>query len=263
MDWKIKGFDKVKELRINSKNKLFVGVKGKSKYFIKDYVVRKGREKDDLLKVKCEILAYKNIKSISLPKLYKADYKNRILILNWTHFEAVKQTKKTVSKIIDFYFNKMIKIQASFLPKVTYDYYQRSLLKRAKELQKKKIINNLNKVIELFGENKNKVNKASKYFSHGDLHLGNFKYLDNKLTITDLEHSRRDNAMYDLASIYVSIYHRKSLREYFYEKIKKRGIFDQELFKLMIYRRCIEILYAMKAHKHAQHYKNAKRLSAT
>lgn len=238
----MKHFDKLKRMKINSKNKLSIGYIGKSKFLIKEYIVRKGREKDDLLKAKCEILCYKNLK-LNLPRVFKADYKKRILITEFVNFKDVALSKSNLDKILNF-CSKIRKINSSFLPKVTYDYYKNSLYIRAQKLEKKGIIKNIDKIFSNFKNNKNLINKSAKNFSHGDLHLGNIKYLNKKMTFIDLEHSRRDNLMYDLASLYVDIYTTK-LSSYFLKKIHKIKGFDNKLFLMMIDRRNIEVLYAL------------------
>jgi thiamine kinase-like enzyme len=253
-------FDKIIELNVKSKNELFIGYKEDSKFFIKKYVVRKGREKDDLLKIKCEILCYKNLRKISLPRLIKSDFKNRILILEFVKYRDIKLSKEIIDKIINYYFNKILKIDASFLPEVKFDYYEKSLFKRAKKLSEMRIIYDVDKVIEQFKQNRKQINNFSKNFSHGDLHLGNFKYLDNKLTITDFEHARQDNEMYDLTAIFIDLFQRNILRDYFYSRIKNRKIFDEKLFNLMLIRRCIEVLYALKESKKSHHFMNAKNI---
>jgi hypothetical protein len=256
----MKDFDKIEGFDFGSKNKLSIGYKGKSKFFIKEYVVRKGREADDLLKVRCEILCYKNIKSLKLPEVLKSDYKKRVLILEFVNFDSVKISKSNIDKIIKLYLEKIIKTDAPFLPRVTYRYYSGSLYKRAKKLASQGIIKNLGRIYRFFEENKTLINKSAKYFSHGDLHFGNIKYLDNELTITDLEHARRDNKMYDLASVYADLYKNKKLAKYFLKKIKKMKFFDNDLFLLMVFRRCIEVIYGSRNNPKSEFYKSAKEL---
>ena len=258
----MKYFDKLKRLGIHSKNKLSIGYKGRSKFLIKEYVIREGREKEDLLKVKCEILGYKNLSTtLNLPKIFKADYNKRLLITEFVDFKNITLSKSNLDKILKFYLN-IRRINAKFLPKVDYGYYKKSLYLRAKELEKEKIIKDIQKEFSQFEKNKTLINKSAKNFSHGDLHLGNIKYSGKKLTLLDLEHSRRDNLMYDLATLYVDIYN-NPLSSYFLKQIGKIKGFDKKLFLMMIDRRCIEVLYALKQHNSSQNYKNARALINT
>lgn len=253
-------FDKIKKFDIGGKNELFIGTKGKEKYFIKRYVVRKGREKDDLLKVKCEILCYKNIRSIELPKMVESSRKDRTLVLKFVELKEIKASRNNVGRILKFYLNKLSKVKSNFLPRVTYDYYKNSLYVRALKLKKANVINNLGSIYQRFKSNKLLINKSSNHFSHGDLYLGNFKFLKGKLTVIDLEHSRRDNLMYDLATLYVDLYRDRKLSEYFIKKIKEFDFYNGKLFSLMIYRRCIEVLYPLMGNRNSIVYKTAKEL---
>jgi len=251
-------FDKVERLPLESKNELFIGFRGNSKYFIKKYVVRKGRKEEDLNKIKREIVCYNHLKLIQLPKLIKASFKQRYLILEFVEFKNVEPSKLIVDKILDFYFTEIITIDPSFLPKVDFEYYEKSLFKSARQLVELEFIRSLKPLIKRLEANKKMINDASKYFSHGDLHLGNFKFLSGELTITDFEHSRQDNLMYDLASLYIDLYHDKLLAEYFLKKINTNQIFDELLFNLMIDRRCIEVLFGLQLNQDIQQFRNAK-----
>jgi hypothetical protein len=256
----MKSFDKITKLKMISKNELFLGTKGKQKYFIKRYIVRPGREKEDLLKVKCEILCYKNIKDIGLLKVVETDYNNRFLVLEFVKFSNIKISEKEIDNILFLYLNKISKVNANFLPKVNFDYYKNSLYKRALILKQKRVINNIERIYNNFKSNKILINKSSKYFSHGDLDIRNIKYLNGNMTLIDFEHSRRDNLMYDLASLYVNIYWDDKLANYLLKKIKKFNFYNEKLFLLMIYRRSIEVLYASMERPNSKEYEIAKNL---
>ena len=92
------------------------------------------------------------------------------------------------------------------------------------------------------------------------MRLENVKYLNKKMTMIDLEHSRRDNPMCDLACLYVDLYGKKLLTDYLMGRTAKIKWFDKSVFNLMLYRRCIEVLHALKDHKSSNSYKMAKRL---
>jgi hypothetical protein len=256
-------FDKIERLDIKSRNSLFAGYVGKNKFFIKRYVFRKGMEKEDLLKARCEILCYRNLKSMNLPRVVEADYRKRLLVLDFVRYRDVVASKKTVDGILDLRSRVMKGIDASFLPKVTYAYYSSNLHRQAMELKDRKIIKDLNGIFDQFEESKIALNESARYFSHGDLRFGNIKYLGQRLTIIDMEHSRRDNLMCDLAGIYADLSDKKALADYFMNRITKMKEFDGDLFTLMLYRRCIEILHALKGTPASSHYKKAKELIET
>lgn len=255
---RIEGFH-VKRL-VKSRNSLFIGYIGGNKFFIKKYGVRKGKEKEDLLKIKCELSCYKNLKLLNLPKVIEADYKNRLLVLNFVKFADVRASKNSIGEILDFQSKVISSIDASFLPKTTYDYYRNTLHGCAIKLKNKGIVGNVDGIFDRFGENKKVINDSARHFSHGDLHLSNLKYLNKRLMFIDLEYARRDNLMCDLAAIYADLSDRKRLADYFIKKAAKLGCFDKNLFTLMLYRRCIEVLYALKGNSDSLPYKNAKEL---
>lgn len=253
-------FDKIERYDINSKNKLFIGHIGKSKFFVKEYIVRKGREKEDILKAKHEILCYKKIRVIKLPKVVLANFNKRTLILEFVELKDIEASKSNVDKILRLYLGKVIKIDASFLPKTDYGYYTRDLYKHAKILGRLGIIKNFDEKYRLITDNMALIRKSKKCFSHGDLHLGNVKYYGKELTMIDLEHAKRDNPMHDLASLYIDIYHDKKLAKYFLNKLRKTKIFNDKLFSIMILVRSIEILFALKDEPELKTFQITKRL---
>ncbi|MFC1686229.1 hypothetical protein ACFLZZ_04400 [Nanoarchaeota archaeon] len=255
-------FDKLEELNIPSKNKLFIGYKGKSKFFIKEYTFRKGLEKEDLGKMRREVLCYRNVKSLNLPKLIKTNFKQRQVIYEFIeNFKPMgKISKKMIDKIINLYITQIITANPGSLPKINYDYYGGSLYKRAKNVHRNGLLPSFTKIYEKFKQNKDLINKSTKYFSHGDLTTYNLLYMDKKLVPNDFEHSAIDNGMYDLSCLFVELYGRKRLRTHLYKKIKNLKFFNKKLFDLMVYRRCIEVMFWLQHKPKLQHFKNTKEL---
>jgi hypothetical protein len=254
-------FDRITRLNIRSRSSLFSGYADGKKFFVKKYTIRKGSEREDLLKVRCEMLCYRNLGSaLNLPKLVDADYRNRSITLDFVKFGGAPASRKTVDEVLDFQSRVMKGIDASFLPAVTYGYYSGTLRKLAAELDDDSIAKKSGSIIRMFNENRKAIEDSAKYFSHGDLRLDNIKYLDRKLTMIDLEHSRRDNLMSDLACLYVDLLDRKPLVEYLAGRIAGMREFDQRLFRLMLRRRCIEVLHALKDNRDSHAYKEAKGL---
>ena len=254
-------FDRIEKLNIKSRSTLSAGYIGSKKFFIKKYTLRKGKESGDLLKVRCEQLCYKHLSSsLNLPKLIEADYNNRQLVLDFVKFRNARASKKTIDDITDFQSRAMKRIDASFLPIVTCDYYGVTLRRLAAELQDKDITKASNRIFAQFEKNKHTIAKSAKHFSHGDLRLENVKYLNKRLTMIDLGHSRMDNPMCDLACLYVDLYDKKPLTDYMMNKLAKMEEFDEGIFNLMVCRRCIEVLHALKGHKDSHSYIAAKRL---
>jgi Phosphotransferase enzyme family len=254
-------FDSITKLNIRSRSALSAGFVNGRKFFIKEYSIRKGKEKGDLLKVKCEQLCYRNLgASLNLPALAEADYKNRRLILDFAKFRNASASKKTIDDTLNFQSRVMKRVDASFLPTVTYAYYGTTLRKLAAELKDKEIAKLSKNIFVQFEKNRQSIAKSAKYFSHGDMRLENIKYLNQRLTIIDLEHSRKDNLMCDLACLYVDLYGSAPLTGYLMSRITKMKEFDKRLFNLMVSRRCIEVLHALKNHKGSRSYKKAKEL---
>ncbi len=254
-------FDRTTRLNIKSRSTLSAGYLNGRKFFIKEYSIRKGKEKGDLLKVRCEQLCYRNLgTSLNLPRLAEADYKNRRLILDFVKFRNADVSKKTIDDIIGFQSRVMKHVDASFLPTVTYAYYETTLRQLAAELGDKEITKLSKNMFRQFEKNRQTISEAEKHFSHGDMRLENVKYLGKKLTVIDLEHSRKDNMMTDLACLYVDLYGNKKLSDYLMGRITAIKEFDRNLFELMLLRRCIEVLHALKDNKDSRAYRMAKRL---
>ena len=205
-------FDRITRLNIKSRSFLSAGyVRGK-KLFVKKYTVRKGKERDDMLKARCEQLCYLKLgNTLNLPRLIEADYKNRVLVLDFVKFRKARASAKTIDDILNFHSSAMARVDASFLPGVRYNYYAVTLRKLTEELNDRDITRESDRLFNQFEKNRKIIARSAKRFSHGDLRLENVKYFNKRMTVIDLEHSRNDNSMVDLACLYVDLYGKKSI----------------------------------------------------
>ena len=250
-------FDSIEKMPRKSKNENYVGYKGDKKFFIKKYVVRKDRKKEDMRRIRAEILCYQRLKGINTLNVFEADIRARLLVLGFRGLKSIGMTKKDVDRIFQLYEERIENRKTPFLPKVSFDYYTDSLFKRIKELRGLELVENADDLIHIFTKNRRLIEKAPKYFSHGDLGINNFKWDGDRLIMLDFEYSGQDNRMYDLASIYLSLYHNKRLRDYLYKKIRRKKFFDRDLFDVMACRRSIEMAYALRKTPRVNQVKSA------
>ena len=242
----LKYFDRLERMPNKGKNKLYVGYKSGKKFLIKRYVIRKGRETVDRRRIMSEMLCYMKVRGINTLKVVDANPRAELLIFEFRKLRSIAVNKEGVDKALRLY-ERMIKgRKAAFLTKVDFDYYTGSLSAMAKRLQKWGLVKDANGIMRLFIDNRRLIEKAPRCFSHGDFWMNNLRLDGKRLIMLDFEYSEQDNQMYDLASLYLNLYDKESLRDYFYKKICRRSFFDKRLFDLMVYRRSIEMAHALR-----------------
>lgn len=131
-----------------------------------------------------------------------------------------------------------------FLPKWTWEDYEQRIFPRFKKLQQAGAELDAEKVIELFSKNKSLLEKSPKGFGHLDFNFLNVKKVNGKLVIFDFENAHQDNAMVDMAILYLEICDNEKLKRKFQEIIEKSNLYNEELLKLMVIRRSAIVIHA-------------------
>jgi thiamine kinase-like enzyme len=235
-------FNKIEPIPIASKNNIFIGTIGKRKYIIKEFNIRDWFKENDLDNMKSEISCYKNLKWLIMPKVLGSNIKSKYLITEFIEHRPLRDSKRTVDRILIIFKKYIEKENPKFLQVREYVSYLPSIYSRAKGLVRDNVIDNWKNMRSRFEKNKEKLVNNATHFSHGDFRKGNILPKKDKLIIIDFDQARRDNLLSDLACLYIDL-EKKDLKKYLYSKISKLDYFDKEIFELMLIRRCVEILY--------------------
>lgn len=249
-----------KRVEGKTKNINFIGYKDGEKCFVKKYVIRDGIEEMDLTKIKNEISCYENIPESLRLKSISSDIERGYLILEYAELEKIKETEKNIKEIVNINLNELSDIDASFLEEASWEYYEKEFFPKIKELQKEKVIKSAEGLIQEFKNNKRLINEAKKGFSHHDLHINNVKKKDGNFVLIDFELSRRDNALYDTATLCISLYGKKNLSDALLDEAEKNDKYNKELFNLMVKRRLIDVVYGLRKYQEVPYYKKCRDL---
>jgi len=236
-------FDSVTPIENAGRNKIYIGKVGSKKYLIKQYVKHPLFEKSYEENRSCELLCYKTLPWRHMPTFVGGNVPKRYLITEYVSGKQLQWSPETINLVVTVFEKDILQTDAHFLPKRRYDRVIPKLIKRAKELEENGVIKGTEMYMKLLKDNKTQLMASAKYFSHGDLRDGNLLISRAKVYIIDFENSRRDNYHYDLAAIYVDL-RNLSLQQYFYAVISEKSYFNENMFRIMVLKRCIDAMYS-------------------
>ena len=237
----------VQKLNFGFKNELYSGYLGEQKVFLKKYVIREGREREDRLKVQTELSCYQHIKNLALPKIIEANSEEHYLVLEWLDFAPFPSDQAVLLAAIKVWEEQLPTISAEFVPLVDWSYYEQNLFRRARALGELGIIP-AERVIERISRNQPELSGGFTRFSHGDLYPGNLKLHNGKPMLFDYEHAHQDCPFYDVACLKVHFFGtpEAALLDSYTASFPAD---DQALYEAMQLRRSIDILFAFKNHR--------------
>lgn len=202
------GFINLGKADIRSSNDIYFGEKDGVNVFFKKY---RDRDADKAKKrAETEIACYENLPDDYLLKVIELNLNKGYLALEKADLEKVDLDEESVESIIDLYLNRITQINPSFLPEREYSWYL-GLFEKIKNINSKNIISNGASIITEINNKKRLINEAPKLFSHGDYNLSNIKKDNNRLVVFDFEHAARDNAMVDMATLYIDLHNSSDL----------------------------------------------------
>ncbi len=240
--WKIK-FHSVTPIDNAGRNKIFIGRVGSKKFLIKQYVKHPLFEKSYKENRTCELLCYQMLPWKHIPTFVKGSVSKRYLITEYVPGKQLQWSNDTINLVIAMFEEDILQTDASFLPKSRYDHVIPNLINRAKELEKNGVIKRAEMFQRLLQDNRAQLMASAKYFSHGDPRDGNLLISRGKVYVIDFEKSRRDNYHYDLVAIYIDL-RNYGLQQYFFAVISGKPYFDENLFRIMMLKRCIDMMYS-------------------
>jgi len=241
--FKRKGYHKIKALSYNV-NFRFSATKDGQEIFIKTY--NRPTDIDPQTNTKralAEILCYQNLPQEYLIEFIEGSQKDQYVALKKVELTDLEKNSKTIKKLIEFGLNIIQKFDASFLPEYTWEDYEKFFI-RLDRIAQAGAIENAQKVKDIFIENKEMISQSPKVFSHFDFNFLNIKKLNDKLVIFDFENAALDNAMVDMAVLYLEICDDPKLLKTFQQEIKKHDQYNEELLKFMVIRRAVIIINA-------------------
>jgi len=112
-----------------------------------------------------------------------------------------------------------------------------------KDLETAGLIDDAKAVENLFRSKRGLIEGAKKGFSHQDFGRRNVQKIDGELKVFDFESARQDNAMFDMATLFIDIKDRDELVRIFKEKVGESEHFNEELLDLMIVRRATAAMH--------------------
>ncbi len=236
-----RGYKDVRPAESKNFNDIFYATKDGQECFIKKYHSRTGSTEITSRRATSEFNCYENLPKDLLIDVVEINRSEKYLVLKRVEFEEVEKDKQYVEDFTDLGLSRFPEIDASFLPETTWEYYE-GLFEKLKKLEEAGIIDNADAVIKLFKDKKDLIIGAKKIFSHHDFNRLNIKKVDGKLKVFDFEVSRQDNAMVDMATLYIDIRDDKDLVKIFEEKLSQSELYNEELLNLMVIRRAAVIM---------------------
>ncbi len=178
--------------------------------------------------------------------------RKQYIVLPFIDYRRVVINEQTINQALVLHEN-LESLKTDFLKTIEWDYYPGQLFKTLDLLSE-----TMNSEIDIkliqttFLENRGLIQEQNVTFSHGDFHFDNVRWQGDSLVLLDWENAHRDNRYYDLASMYQSFFHIENgtdFIDYFYGQISSKEQFDEELFRLMVLRRCVNVLYCLRSRK--------------
>ncbi len=258
-------FSKIRRKRTVSKNLVYVCTRGTERFVLKKYVPRKGLEREFKKRALNEISTYLALQDgLGLPKVLAYDASKLYLI---TRFEPLRKVDALSEKTARDAAALLLKIHGMKPPahphlfKYGYSYYHNTLHHMLRNLEKQKTLSKseCEKTDEIFESRREDIDRALGTFVHGDFHLENLFYLENNLVPMDFEYGGTGSPAYDLAVFCFSAGkspHKETFLKKYLARRKIRNF--KRLFKLMILRRCIELLHAFADKPKSPQYTQAR-----
>lgn len=245
----------LKKINIYGKENIFLGTaQDGKKYFVKFYP--EGREVD----MKREIACYKELRISNMFKCFGGDFKEKYIILEYaSRLIDLKPAKKDIDELFDIIFNVFASIDPSFLPEVKYSKIANVVnivMRRIEELQKKQIIGEQGNMLENF-ETAREIIKNGNVFVHADFIFQNLKRYKGNIFIIDFEYARLGHCLMDAAALYMDLSLNPRVQKYFYSKLQKHSSFDEELFRVLVWRRALDQVYFLQNLKKARSYQTS------
>ena len=236
-----RGYENMHPAEGKNFNDVFYATKDGQECFIKKYHSRTGSDEVSQRRANSEFACYENLPKDLLIDVIEINRSEKYLVLKNVEFEELEKNRQYVEEFTDLGLERFPEIDASFLPETTWEYYE-GLFEKLRKLEETGIIDNANAVIQLFKDKKDLILDAKKIFSHHDFNRLNIKKVDGKLKVFDFEVSRRDNAMVDMAILYIDIRDDKDLVKVFEERLGQSELYNEELLDLMVIRRAAVIM---------------------
>ena len=239
-----KGFTNLKKFDNDNTNYFFIGEKDGEECFIKIFNRPQVDGVDvNIERIGTEIDCYKNLPPDMLIDYIEGSKEDNYIVLRKVELEDLERSKQSLKKMMDLGLKDFAKIDASFLPETTWESYE-DIFKKIDILENAGIIEDAKDIKELFSKRREIIENSKKRFSHLDFNFLNIKKLNDKVVPFDFEIAKQDNAMVDMGILYIEISDDEKLVEEFEKNIKESDLYNEQLLKLMIIRRCIILLYA-------------------
>lgn len=239
-----RGYKNIELVPHRCRNNILLADKNGQKCFIKKFNHYENSDEPNNEKTNNEALCYKNLPKDILINIIEINVDDGYIVLENVDFDENIEDEKYIQEIADFQLNRLVNIDASFLPESSWEDYEK-LFKKIISLEKEGIIDNAESIIQTFESKKDIIVNAAKIFSWRDFNLSNIRKLDGQIKIFDFEEIRqRDNAMVDMATMSIDLKKKPNLIQAYKEKIETSELYNEDLFNLMTIRRAVIVMYA-------------------
>lgn len=238
-----RGYENVKPVEHRSRNDIIHATKNGQKCFIKKFNPTPGADRSLDEKIHNESACYKNLPKNLLINVVEINIKDRYITLEHTEFDKFVEDKKYIEELADFQLELFPNLDAPYLSETTWDYYE-EIFEKIKTLEKEGIIENANKIVQKFEDQRSLIMDAKKIFSQQDFNRSNIKKVNGQLKFFDFEEPRLDNAMVDMATMAIDILHLSELSDAYQKKVQTSKLYNEKLFNLMKIRRAAIVMYA-------------------
>lgn len=250
-----KGFENLNRFNYSGSNFYFTGEKEGKKCFIKKF--NRPDIETNKKRTKNEILCYEHLPADIRVDYIEGDIKKQYIAIEYAELEVLTKDEDGLNQIMHLALNQFPQIDASFLQATDWQSYE-NIFKRIEELKKLGIIKDPENIKKQFIDNKEIIENAKKIFCHVAFSFSNVRKFKNKIVMIDFEQATQDNAMVDMAKIYIEIYDDKELLERFKKILEGSDSYNENLLRLMILRRCITYIHSCYEQKNSFLDKNIK-----
>lgn len=235
------GYTNLKRPAFKGINDILLAEKDGKECFIKKFKdhpqLASGAERADN-----ELACYANLPKELLIDVVESNAGEHYIVLEKADLQDLGIDEHFIAASLEMGLDKFSQIEATFLPEINWEHYEK-LFDKIKEIGKAGLMDDADAIVDVFKNRKELIENAKKGFSHQDFSHRNIKKIGDKIKIFDFEYSRRDNAMYDMTTIYFDIKDDAELTQLFQEKLSQSELYDKELFDLMLIRRSAFIVF--------------------
>lgn len=238
-----RGYENIEVLPKSNVNDILVAEKDGEKCFIKKYAAHADSSEEIDQKAKTEMECYENLPPDILIRPIDIKPEDGYLVLERVELKRREVDEDFIREVIALVTERFSSVDASFLKKTTWEDYEK-IIDELDVLGKAGLISNVQEISQMFSKNKERILATLQIFSHQDFNPLNVQMAGDELKVFDFERARQDIALADLAIMFIDLDGDPDLEKKFIASLEESGIYDSDIFNLMIIKRVVRALYA-------------------